>query len=230
MSLVNVDQIAYTSKHPIDKVVRVFTGSYGTSDLISRTGFSTAYFHRIPHNVGRPMFCEVMTSDDDSTYDVGIDKIAFSDSDYVYIFDGYNASISTVYYRVYCSWIDDYDDTNPSIETITYNSEPVQFDSRLNYQKIYDYNSLDFDPGTLGSKQTRIVYHNLNYTPNVKVYCEALPGEVWPMMIGKTNNPFLYDAAQDQCDAEIYDDRLEVTLYRFSNTDKKAWYRIYLDQ
>lgn len=233
MSIVNAERknAAFYSGFSVDKVVRIYTGRYTSSDLITRVGdLGTIYVHRIPHDVGRPMMCEVMTSvDGGNSYDSGISKVAFSDSNYVYIFDGYSAVISDTYYKVYCSWIDDYDTTNPLVTTQQYTSEPKQFDSSLNYQKIKDQNVRTFSAGTFGATETITIDHDLGYEPNVKVYFEAFSGEVWPLNIGGVRNPLLYVSTQDECGAEIYDDRIEITYYKYSNQARRAWYKIYYD-
>lgn len=233
MSITNAERrnVAFYSGFEVDKVVRVYTGQYSSGDLITRVGdFATAYVHRIPHDVGRPMMCEVLTSSNGgASYDSGVSQVAFSDSSYVYIFHGYATTGTPVDYKVYCSWIDDYDDTNPLVETQQYTSEPVQFDSGANYQKIRDQDVLSFTPGTFGATETQTIDHDLGYTPNVKVFFEAFSGEVWPLNIGGARNPLLYTSTQDECQADIYDDRVEITYYKFSNDTRRAWYRLYYD-
>lgn len=226
----NIRDVSLVNQYSVNKVVRIFTGQYTSGQLTTRVGdLGTIYVYRIPHNLPRPVTCDLITSTDGgTTWDMGINKLAFSDNTYIYIFHGFSAS-GPVDYKVYCSWIDNYDSSDPSIEAITYGSNPVQFDSRLNYQKIHSQGVTSFTPGTFGATEVDSVNHSLGYTPNAKVYFEAFSGEVWPLNIGGARNPFLYDGSQDECQCEIWPDRIDITLSKFSNTTKRAWYRIYYD-
>lgn len=231
----NINDVSFYSGHAIDKIVRVYTGSYNAAtDLTARVGdFTTAYVYRIPHDVGRPMFCELITSiNGGSSYtDGGLSRLAFCDANYVYIFNSIGAAgTDVVTYKVWCSWIDNYDSTNPTIDVVNYSSTPVQFDSRVNYQKIYDQNVLNYSAGTFGSTQTNSVLHPFGYVPNAKVFFEAFPNEVWSLNAGGALNQFNYDSAQDECTLEIYSDRIDVKMFRYSNTAKRAWYRLFYDE
>lgn len=236
MSLVtNINDVSFYSGHAIDKIVRVYTGTYNSAtDLTARVGdIDTAYVYRIPHNIGRPMFCELITSlDGGTTYtDGGLDRLVFCDADYIYIFNSLSApGTDVVTYKVWCSWIDNYDTTNPAIDVQNYNSLPTQFDSRVNYQKVYDQNVLDYSAGTFGSTQTQSIIHPLGYVPNAKVFFEAFPNEVWTLNAGGASNPYNYSSTQDECTLEIYTDRIDVKMFRYSNTAKRAWYRIFYDE
>ena len=233
MSFLNPTATAFISQKPIDKIVRIFTGTYNAAtDLIARVGtLDTAYVYRIAHGLPRPVACEMIASTNGgAVYTDGGStggRIAFSDSTYVYIVNSLSLpGADVVTYKVWCSWIDDYDTTNPFITAQSYTSVPTQFDSRLNYQKIFDQNVLNFTPGTFGSAETKTVTHTLGYTPNAKVFFEAFPNEVWPLNAGQQ---FTYDGAQDECRLSIYSDRIDVSMDRFSNAAKRAWYRIYYD-
>lgn len=244
MSLASPQNVAFSNDLVIDKIVRVYTGTYDPStDCISRTYdyFGTPaymWLYRIPHGLTRPVFCELLHSINGGTtfYEGGLNsKLAFSDSTYVYILHSviYGSSATpssqTVTYKVYCSWIDDYDNTNPLVETETYNSEPVLFDSRKNYQKILSQDEIEFTAGTFGTRETITVNHNLGYTPNVKVYFEAFDNEVWPLNAGGNTNPFLADGSQNECELFIKENTVEVTAVKNSNTAIRAWPRIYYD-
>lgn len=224
------ENIQFGSTLNVDKIIRVFTGSYVASDLTTRVGsLSTAYIYTIPHGLTRPVACDIMTSTDaGETWDMGIGKLAFSDSTNIYIFHGYSAS-GPVEYKIYCSWITDYDDTNPLIDTELYTTQNIQFDSRINYQKLYSEGELSFTAGTFGASETNTVTHDLDYQPNAKIYFEAFEGEVWPMNFGGAKNFYTYDGSRDECSTEIYDDRIDVTLFKFSDAIRRAWYRIYYD-
>lgn len=232
MAIVDTSEVAFSSSFAVDKVVRIFTGSYNAAtDVITRAGTFTAYCYRIAHGLPRPVACDIITSTDGGTTwnDGGTTngKVAFSDSTYIYILDSIAAlGAGTVQYKVWCSWIDDYDSTNPLIDVISYDDQPVQFDSRLNYQKVFANGVASFTPGTFGSQQTNVITHSLGYTPNSKVFFEAFSGEVWPLNAG---GQFQYDNAQDECELFIYTNRIEITMSRYSNSNRRAWYRIYYD-
>lgn len=215
----SASDVAFASATPIDKIVRIFTGTYQSADLITRVGdIATAYVYRIPHGLPRPVACELITSTDGgTTWDLGINKIAFSDSTYVYIFHGYAAS-GPVMYKAYCSWIDDYDSTNPLIDRINYAEQPIQFDSRANYQKIYDQDEITVNG-------TTSITHPLGYAPNSKVFFAAFSGEVWPLNYGGVRNAYLYDSTQVEAKNEIYSDRIDIT----TSASARCWYRIYYD-
>lgn len=233
------DSLMFDANLSVDKLVRVFTGSYNAAtDLVSRVGsLGTIFVYRIPHGLGRPVFCELLWSNDGGvtytdggiTNSSGLTKLAFSDSTYVYIFHGYTTAATTITYKVYCTWIDDYDDTNPLVSTVSYSDSSLQFDSRLNYQKIYRQRKLDFTAGTGGSTETQSIGHSLGNYPNTKLYFEAFPNEVWPLNAGGANNFFNYDSAQDEAKLEIFANSVSFSLLRFSNSSKRAWYRIYYD-
>lgn len=226
------DQVALLSSLNLDKIVRVFEGSYNAAtDTIVRTytlaGFPLdVYFYRFAHGLPRPVECDLLASTDGGTtyVDGGHDRIAISDSTYVYIFDSVGvAGAGTVKYKVLCTWIDNYDNTNPFIESVMYRSKPFSLDSRLNYQKIYDQNVLTFNSST-----SQTVIHSLGYSPNAKVFFEAFPGEVWPLNAGGASNLFLVDDNQAECRLKIETSQIVVSMDSVTSA-KRAWYKIYYD-
>lgn len=234
----NLTNVAFTSQKPVDKIVRVFTGSYDratdvTGRLFTLAGMpTTTYFYRIAHGLPRPVACEMIDSEDGGSvyYDGGTRRIAGSDDTYVYIYDSIGVvGAGTVRYKVWCNWIDDYDSSNPSIESISYTNEPVQFDSRENYQKIADQDVQTFSGGSFGAVETKTILHGLGYTPNAKAWFEALPDEVWPLNGGGVSNPFAFSDTIDEGELRITDTDIQVTLNRYSGVSKRAWYRIYYD-
>lgn len=234
----NINHVSFASPYSVDKIVRIFTGSYNrASDVVARSytlagSPYTAYFYRIAHGLTRPLACEMIDSiDGELTYrDAGIDRIALSDSTYIYIFDAQGSKgVGTVNYKVWGSWIDDYDATNPLVSTITYSSRPIQFDSRVNYQKIFDQNVLNFTAGTFGASETQSVGHPFSYTPNAKVWFEAFTGEVWPLNAGGLSNPFNVDDSQDECQLFIDSDSVDIKMLKFSGVARRAWYKVYYD-
>lgn len=229
----NAASVAFSSTFGTDKLVRVFTGSYNGATQTTLRGGSV-YVYTIPHGLTRPVFCELLHSDNGgSTFadgglpaSGGVARLAFSDSTNIYIFHDYVAS-GIVTYKVYCSWIDDYDGTNPLVTTQSYTDVQTQFDSRLNYQKIASTPVLSFSG--VGSS-TQSVTHPLGYAPNAKVYFEAFAGEVWPLNAGGASNTFLYDFVnQDECSLEITSSLLSVTMDKQSAGTRRAWVRGYYD-
>lgn len=240
----NVNDISYYSGYDIDKIARIFTGSYNDATNVITRNYTYAgmplavKFYRIPHGMSRPLACELQWSVDGGlTYLDGgmstssfLSNIAFSDDTYVYIFDLLGVmGVTEVHYRIYCSWIDDFDTTNPLETVVTYNDVPQQFDSRENYQKIYKKDELTFTPGVFGANETQVIVHPLGYAPNVKVYFEAFAGEVWPLNAGGLSNPFLIDDLQNECLIAVDVDSLNITVKKFSNTPVRSWYKIFYD-
>lgn len=235
----NFEDVAFTTTESIDKIVKVFTGNYTAADLTTRVGnLDTAYIFTIPHGLSRPVFCELLWSVDGGTtwVDGGVldaatvqAKLAFSDNTNIYILDSLAGPTASVLYKVYCSWIDDFDTTNPLVDVAQFNSAPTQFDSRLNYQKIFRQGVLTYSPGTFGVTEVQTVAHSLGYSPNAKVWFEAFTGEIWPLIAGGNDDPFLYSLTQDECRLSIDDTKITVSLDKFSNATHRAWYKIYYD-
>lgn len=243
MAINEPQDVAFASSLLVDKVVRTFTGSYNAATDLTARNYTfaglpqTAYFYRIAHGLTRPVFCELITSSDggviytdggNSSASVG--HIAFADSTYIYIYHSILApGVGTINYKVWCSWIDDYDATNPLIETISYTDQPIEFDSRENFQKIFTQEVLTFSPGTFGTTETQNIIHSLGYNPNVKVFFEAFSGEIWPLNAGGNSNIFLLDDSQDECYITITSNLISVSLDKYSNASKRAWLRVYYD-
>jgi len=237
--MIDIASAMFSSQHDIDKIVRIFSGSFlHSTDTTTRTGnaFNIEVFP-IAHDLGRPVACEMQWSADGVNWiDNGSQdsnfqgSLAYSTSTHIYIISPFFVGTPRVYYRVWCSWINDYDSSNPLIEVSTYSDTPLVFDSRLNIQKIYDQDVLSFSAGTFGSPQNIEVAHDFGYTPNAKVWFEAFTGEVWPLNSGGASNQFLFDYSQDECELRISDNNIEVRYKRFSNAIRRAWYKIYYDE
>lgn len=232
----NANSVTFASAFDIDKIVKIYTGSFNAATQTStRTGFlGTLRYFPISHGLTRPLACEMQWSLDGSTwYDGGVqdtsnhNSLAFSTNSSVNVVSP--VSSGTVYYRVWCSWIDDYDSSNPLVDVSTYSGTDTIFDSRKNFQKIFRQDVLSFSPGTFGATETQSVTHSFGYTPNAKVWFEPISGEVWPLNAGGSSNLFLYDLSQDECDLEIRNTTIEVTYHKYSNVTRRAWYKIYYD-
>lgn len=233
----NIDTISSASKYPVDKIVGVYEGSFNnSSDTTTRSGAAGSIkVFSIAHGFTRPVFTHLLFSDDNSnwadggsTASTGGTSIAFSDSSNVYIVAA--KSTGTTYYKVILEWIDNYDSSNPSVDSFTADNKPFQFDSRANYQKIYEQGTTTYSPGTFGSTGVVTITHSLGYIPNAKVFFEPISGEVWPLVAGGASNPFTYSFTQDEGYMQIYSNRVDVTVLRFSNATRNIWYRIYLDE
>lgn len=230
----------FASGYSLDKIVKVLQGTFdAATDVVGITytfaGFPyTVYFHRIAHGLPRPVFTELLWSTDNSTYidggtggdGAGNTSIAFSDSTYVYI--QRPVAAGTVYFKVLCSWIDNYDSTAHFIDISRNTPKPVLFDSRLNFQKIYDQDVRNVD---IGASATTTIIHPLGYIPNAKVFFESMPGQVWPLSFGGLSNPYLYDDTQLQCSLKITSSNIQITTdppFGATGT-RRVWYRIYMD-
>lgn len=238
MSLVdNIADVSFASEYSIDKIVGVWEGSYNkSSDTSSRGGgfMATIYVYSIPHGFTRPVFTHLLWSEDQTTWvdgggslSGGSSAIAFSDSTNIHIATTSNSG--TLYYKLIAYWIDDYDSTNPSVPEFSPAASKLTFDSRANYQKIAAQGVTQYSPGTFSSPQTITVNHSLGYIPNAKAFFEPISGEVWPMNAGGQSNVFLYSASQDEAYLQIFNDKLEIEVLRFSNATRNIWYRIYYD-
>ncbi|HJQ08000.1 MAG TPA: hypothetical protein VJ836_00800 [Candidatus Saccharimonadales bacterium] len=233
MSLVNNSaSVAFAGRYSTDKIVGVWEGSFNrATDVITRTGdLGTIYLYRIAHGYARPIAADLLWSTDNVTFADGGSSdgtdisIPYSDNTYVYIISSLFApAVGTMYYKLIGNWIDNYDNTNPLVNSYISSNKNILFDTRENYQKIYDQNVLSFT-----SASTQTVTHGLNRLANFRVFYEAFAGEIWPAYAGGASNPFLFDTAMTECDARMKVNTLEVELLTVPST-RRAWYKIYLD-
>lgn len=232
LSTSEATKVNFYSGYNIDKIVRVDEGSFDASAATTIGGFLKQ--HSIAHGYSRPLFTDLLWSTDNSTWiDGGTGQaagthdssISYSDSTNNYILT--TKTTGTIYYKVIGYWITDYDGTDPSVADYDTPNNTIQFDSRVNYQKIFNQDVEDISRGG-----TSVVAHNLLYYPNFRVYIEAFSGEVWNMNFGGASNPFLYDLA-NQAEAEAFVDTTSMTL-KFSSGGtwggtRKMWHKIYYD-
>jgi hypothetical protein len=232
MSLVdNYADVAFASEYAIDKIVGVFTGSFNAA---TQTSVIAGYLYQysFAHAFKRPVFCELLWSTDGVTYADGgsgilssTQGIAYADSSNIYVTTGLN--VGTIYYKVLCSWIDDFDTTDPLITPVLNTTSNFYFDTRSNYQKIYHQ-----DVGTVTGISGTVNYiHGLGRRPNFKVFFESVTGQVWPAIAGGVNDFFLYDPSlQYECAATITSSTLSMALQGgASSVSARVWFRIYLD-
>lgn len=225
----NTANIAFSSAFPTDKIVEVYEGSFAAAAATTVSGLWKR--HDIPHSFGRPLFTKLLWSLDNSSFNDGGATndsgyvISYSDSDNVYVFT--TILTGTIYYKIAGFWIDNYDATNPSVEINANDSSSVWFDSRLNYQKIALQGEYTHPAG---NSNTEVISHNLGYRPNVRVYVETLPGEVWQAQFGGASYPWAYTTNMVEASIQIGDNDITIDTYAYVGTpDSRVWYIIYYD-
>jgi hypothetical protein len=228
----NIAGVAFETEYPVDKIVGVWEGSFNqTTQVTSRSATfggspNTAYFYRIAHGFPRPVFVDLLWSSDNVTwYDGGVNgHIAFSDSTYIYVYSSQGSTVAgTLYYKVIAFWIDNFDIDDPLVPGYESPNKSINFDSRLNYQKLYAWGKTTF-----ASASTKLLTHDLNKRANFRVFFESFADEVWPLHFGGASDVFLYDDAQTECYAHMKNTALEVSLFNVPSS-RRLWYRIYLD-
>ena len=229
-------KVKYYSGAPLDKIVKVWEGTFDkATDTTNRTdGFTGSInIYSFAHGFTRPLFLTYLWSDDAITWvdggstNGGNASLAFCDATNVHLIASSGAG--TQYYRVIASWIDNYDNTNPLITEYASATKTTKYDSRVNYQKIHSQGESSYSAGVFGSITTVSIPHTLGYIPNAKAWFEPIAGEVWPLNSGGASNPFLYTASQDEAYMEIYDNRVDVVVSRFSNASRRVWHKVYFD-
>lgn len=225
-------QISFTTRFETDKICGIITDSYNAADYDSVLG-GYLYVKAIPHTFIRPVFCDALFSNDGTNFtpngqvleDLSASLNVFSDANNIYIMN--TANSGTVSYKIVCTWIDNYDPSNPLITPMLIESSTTAkyyFDTRANYQKI-------LLPGevTLNGTGTQDIEHSLDYAPHYKIFFESLPGQVWPAISGGTQDIWFFDNINQH---EIYAtiNNLNLTLnYNGPNIDFRVWLKIYYD-
>lgn len=221
----------FYSLYSVDKIIGILEGSF-TAGAANLGGY--LYQYPISQPYGRPVFCELMWSEDGTNYldggsstsGSGNAAIAYSDSSNIYVTT--TKTSGAVYYRVIMGWIDNYDSTSQFIVPSYTTSAVKTFDSRLLYQKVHKKGKMTFT----GTGGTIDIAHPLGYAPKCKVFFESIAGQVWPSIAGGV------------ADIWLYDNNSQYELYALSDTSKvsficqggptsvsaRAWYRIYYDQ
>lgn len=216
--------VTFASEFPVDKIVSVFQGVINVATQMQPIGgLGSPNSFKIPHGYTRPVYTQIVSSPDNATFfDGGDYTIAYSDNTYVYILA--NQTTGSIYYRLICSWIDNFDTSNPIVNvSLNYNTN-VLFDSRTNYQKIALQGSVFMAQNTSVS-----IPHHLGNTPNAKVFFEAFVGQIWPANSGGTGNPWLYDFTNQ---AELYFTTDSANLNIFlngGNSSRNVYYRVFYD-
>lgn len=241
----NSDNIAYTTYFDAEKVVKTFTGSflYTTSTTTRSYTLSGLPYnvevYKIPHGFDRPVFVELEWSLDNSyyviggtSYDAGFNyAIAYSDSTYIYIMPSALAGGTRVYFKLVCTWITDFDTTNPSIPAFAEipSTYTQVFNSRAKVPMVVqqDVMSLSTTSGVLADV-VGTVTHGLGYTPRTKAYIEAFSGEVWPLNYGGASNPYLVDDNQVEGQTFVDSSTFAVNFsMKSANGARRCWYLLY---
>lgn len=232
----NVSDVLFSTAFETDKVCGIYESSYNAASYNTVLG-GYLYQTNLAHNFSRPVFCDALFSTDGTNWfpsgqGNGTDNVlAYSDSSNIYFIT--NADTGTIYYKLVCTWINNYDTTNPLITFVNNatNTNITAFDSRQNYQKIAFSKIVNLANPGLGNIGTCPITHNLGYAPNYKLFFNSLAGQVWPSIAGGTGDFWLYEGTQ----YELWgvSNTSTLTLYydagSGSDTSFDLWYRIYYD-
>ena len=214
-----------TSAASTDKIVFTATGTVNIASLPEEYNNGFGYIVRkveLPHGMPRPVFPEFRYSNDGGTnWNVGgsgSDSIAYCTNTNIVILIQ-SGMTGTFSYEVFGLWIDDFDNTNPLIDTPTISANSY-FDSRKNYRKI-----LLQGAATVNSSVT--IAHNLGYYPAWSVYFESRPGQVWQEHGGGIRNTWYFDPSMEECFS--YADTNNLIIELAASGTAKVWHRVYAD-
>ena len=230
-SMSSTKDIAFSSNLPTDKIVGVYEGSFapGSSPVIGDPFLAQVRRHTIVHGFTRPVFTKLLASTDNTIWQDGgarSDALAYSDATNIYIITPLTSG--TIYYKVIAFWIDDYDTTNPAVSPTVNTNSLVYFDSRLNYQKVFNQATATHASGIGAHSST--VTHSLGYAPNARVYFEAFPNQIWPANFGGVGNIWLIDFAQVECEYSVTTTTLTINTYGgVSSPTRRVWSVVYYD-
>lgn len=228
-SLTSYTNTAFASSKPTDKIVGVYSGSFNTTTAPQFGGYIA--YTSFAHTFTRPVFTKLQTSTDQVNWQDGnsANLYAISYATATEIFVLHAASVGVIYYRVVAFWINDYDTTNPLVAPTVGSLSNLHFDSRLNYQKVATQGVYTVPAATLLGTQT--ITHNLGYKPNVRVYNEMKPGQVWLSNYGGGfGNYWLYDVDMIEADVSVTDTTLVIDSYGgVSSPASRVWYVVYYD-
>lgn len=221
----NPQAVGFSDKYHTDRIVGVYTGSFDASAAPTLGGNK---YYAIPHDFGQPVFLHLAYSTDDIAYNDGGGSslaIPYSTATENRILTAILSG--TVYYRLVAFWINNYDATNPLVAPTRGSKSDTFFDTKLNYQKVFVQDTLTA-PAGMGS--TRDIEHGLGYIPNVRVFNEMVPGQVWPANFGGTKNYWLTDLDDVECIFGADTDKLTIEVAGgVTSPSSRIWYIIYYD-
>lgn len=226
--------ISLLTKYKTDKIVFSKTGSVDISTLPEDASFGNLKYLSIPHGMPRPLFITFRFKIDADTEwrtggsaEIVLGKSTATD---LVLIMGYDLTIGTIYYEVFGSWIDDYDNTNPLVNVSNLVSNKL-FDSRLNYRKIILQDSIDIP----GDYSIINIPHGLLYSPYYQVYFDGLPNEVWQTHSGGVQDVWNPDGSFSDCIVKSSSSNLVISGHGrtypplYDNEDIRVWYRIFGD-
>lgn len=228
----NVNNILFSNYFETDKLCGIYEGSYSASTYNSVIG-GYLYQKNIPHNFTRPVLVDGLFSTDNVNWTPSVQSscLAYSDNSNIYILSIENTG--TIYYRLACTWINNYDNTNPLIDFVNQSSSSlssVAFDSRANYQKIYYNTPITLSNPGLGNQGISYISHNLGTPTNYRIFFTSLPGQVWPS-VPFADGTWMYEGQQYGVWAT--NDSTTLSIYYSAGSGSAStvtvWPRIYYD-
>lgn len=242
---VDATKAQFLTLQSVDKIAAVLTGTFNTSTQVINRSYTFAGapisipFHRITHGFNRPVFVEFMWSYDNVVWvdggtgatATGTSSIAYADDTYIYMSAYTLTAATTVYYRLICTWIDDYNSTAYNYTPRDIGAKVTNYTSLAQTPKIITQKVDTISTASVGmSDNVKTIAHNLGYVPRVKVYIESFANEVWPLNYGAATSPFNFDDSQVEAQVFIDTTNLYVDMYtKAANGSRRFWYRIYSD-
>lgn len=242
----DLERINFSSTLDNEKIVKTFEGSFEFENDTETVvfDFASQEVYNIAHGYTRPVFVEMWWSLNNVDWFVGGGNsdtdgkaflIGYSDSTNVKIMVVENLGLTTgdtIYYKIVCGWIPDYDDTNPLIDEFTGYPANYKFNFQSYYQTLYIAKKGVITLSTNNAGFINVldsVDHELDFAPTMKCYYEAFPGEVWPLNYGGIGNPYLVGIST-QVEAIAFVDETSVTanaVMKQASGDVRFWYMLF---
>jgi len=227
--------IAFSTAFTTDKICGIYTDTVAGSAMTLKSGggIGTDLYQKIiPHPFTRPVECDTIVSTDGGATFNPTEALTYSDSSNIYfsVID----NTKTYLYKIVCTWIDDYDTSNPLVAPVLQTTDSIYFDSRKNYRKVLKTGVATLNnPGAGISQIFPVAYSNNGLFSSFKVYFESKPNEVWPLINGGAQDVWLNDVAhQYEMNAGASNSQLllEYIGASASAATFRAWYKIYYEQ